>query len=126
MPMRESKGIVLGVPVESNKSEERSPVKNDLPHHDSPEYHQVYLANKKMKSAIIKQILLEDKQAARADGQPKTIDDRVWQRDFQKWRDDQQKNVRPGPHPYKDHVWNTHPEIFDIADSDEESDKDSF
>ena len=40
------------------------------------------------------------------------IDERDWDYHYHKWRYDPVNNKRPGPHPNKDHVWNTHPEHF--------------
>ena len=42
------------------------------------------------------------------------IDPRFWESQYDKWIDDAANNPEPGPHPIKDHPWNTQPEVYDI------------
>ena len=46
-------------------------------------------------------------------------DPRYWNNDFQKWCENSEKNNKPGPHPWPDHLWNTHPELYDFEQHEE-------
>lgn len=40
------------------------------------------------------------------------IDTRPWDALYEAWLFTRDESTRPGPHPDKNHVWNTHPEMF--------------
>ena len=40
------------------------------------------------------------------------IDSRDWERQLELWLIDPVKHEKPGPHPDKNHKWNTKPELF--------------
>ena len=39
---------------------------------------------------------------------------RFWNSEFERWIKDKSKNSAPSNHPWPDHLWNTHPEQYDV------------
>ena len=39
-------------------------------------------------------------------------DARFWEYEFEKWQLDQENSKMPGRHPWPNHLWNTHPEMY--------------
>ena len=52
------------------------------------------------------------------------IDARSWEKSYNLWVQDPIKIEKPGPHPDKNHAWNTQPEIFAIPPSNHDRDTD--
>ena len=51
----------------------------------------------------------------------KLIDPRAWDAIYKVWKDMPHVAPKPGPHPDKDHWWNTNPEIHHFPVDDEEN-----
>ena len=47
------------------------------------------------------------------------MDTRFWDRQYDKWLEDTENYPKPGPHPMKDHWWNTKPEVHNFAYNEE-------
>ena len=75
-----------------------------------------YIENRKFRKYAMHLLRNEDVWKA---GETKVVDGRCWNRDFERWSNDRSQ-PRPGPHPFKDHPWNTMQEIFDYPSSDDE------
>ena len=52
-------------------------------------------------------------------------DPRFWDKQYRDWCVDD-SNYKPGPHPWPDHLWNTHPEMYDVVEQEKYMQKVTF